>query len=80
MQPEILVALGATAAQGLFGRDFRVSRQRGDVFESDLAPHCYATLHPSALLRIPDPARRDVAFAEYVGDLSIAADLLRRTA
>lgn len=76
VRPEVLVALGATAAQGLFGPSFRVTQQRGDVFPTEMADHCYATLHPSALMRIPDADRRAAAFQAFVADLRIAADLL----
>ena len=51
VKPEILVALGATAAQALFGRDFRVTKQRGTPVETELAPEALATIHPSAILR-----------------------------
>lgn len=77
VKPEIIVALGATAAQGMFGKAFRVRQQRGEVFETELAPHCMATLHPSAVLRIPDSEKRAAAFEDFVADLRIAAELLR---
>ena len=53
IQPQVLVCLGATAAQALFGRQFRVSRQRRQWVESPLAPHATATVHPSSILRAP---------------------------
>lgn len=57
--PQIVVALGATAAQALFGKAFRVTRDRGRLLPTPLAPYGFATVHPSALLRAPDePARR----------------------
>jgi DNA polymerase len=52
--PRIIVALGATAALALFGRAFRVTRDRGRLMSSAFAPHALATVHPSALLRAPD--------------------------
>jgi uracil-DNA glycosylase len=55
IKPQIIVALGATAAQALFGRAFRVTRDRGRLVPSALAPYALATVHPSALLR-PRPA------------------------
>ena len=77
MRPRVLVALGATAAQALLGRSFRVTRQRGIPVESDLAPFVLATVHPSSILRAPDePARRE-AYAAFVADLRAAAELLR---
>lgn len=77
VRPRVLVALGATAAQALLGRSFRVTRQRGIPVESDLAPFVLATVHPSSILRAPDePARRE-AYAAFVADLRAAAKLLR---
>src|SRR5436190_717111 len=58
VKPQVLVCLGATAAQALLGRSFRVTRERGKPVESDLAPHVLATIHPSAH---PGPARRSSA-------------------
>jgi DNA polymerase len=75
VRPEVLVCLGATAAQALLGRDFRVTRQRGQVIESELAPHALATIHPSAILRA-DEADRDAELQAFVDDLRVAAKLL----
>jgi DNA polymerase len=69
--PELIVCLGATAAQALLGRDFRVTRQHGEVVESTLGP-TLATIHPSAVLRAPDEAR-DEAYDGLVADLRAAA-------
>ena len=69
--PELIVALGATAAQALLGREFRITRQRGEVLESDLGP-ILATIHPSAVLRAPDD-EREPAFRSLVDDLSVVA-------
>src|SRR5918992_4664598 len=75
VKPKALVALGATAAQALLGRQFRVSRQRGVPVESDLAPLVMATGHPSSILRA-DEEDRDDALAAFVGDLrALARDL-----
>jgi DNA polymerase len=76
VQPHVLVCLGATAAQALLGRTFRVTRERGRVIESDLAPHVLATIHPSAILRADD-ADRERERAALVADLQIAASLLQ---
>ena len=76
VQPRILVALGATAAQALLGRQFRLMRQRGEPVESDLAPHVVATVHPSSILRAPDDASREQAYADFVADLAVVAGLL----
>lgn len=71
IRPELIVALGATAAQALLGRSFRVTRQHGEVLDSDLGP-TLATIHPSAILRAPDDAR-DAAYDGMVADLRVAA-------
>ena len=73
IRPELIVCLGATAAQALLGRSFRVTQQHGEVLESDLGP-TLATIHPSAVLRAPD--ERDVMLAGMVADLRVAADRL----
>jgi uracil-DNA glycosylase len=73
VQPRVLVCLGATAAQALLGRDFRVSRMRGEPVESDLAEHVVATVHPSSILRADE---REREFAEFVKDLQKVAALL----
>jgi DNA polymerase len=75
VRPEVLVALGATAAQALFGKDFRVTKQRGRPVESKLAPHALATIHPSAILRA-DEAEREAELQALVDDLRAAAKLL----
>lgn len=70
--PELVVALGATAAQALMGRQFRVTRQHGQVLNVPWARGFLATVHPSSILRTPSPDR-DVAFAGLVDDLKAAA-------
>ena len=57
VKPQVIVALGATAAQALFGKGFRVTRERGRLVPFALAPYALATVHPSALLRAPDERR-----------------------
>jgi uracil-DNA glycosylase len=69
--PELIVCLGATAAQALLGRDFRVTRQHGEVLESELGA-TLATIHPSAVLRAPDDVR-DETYDGLVADLRAAA-------
>ena len=76
VRPRVLVCLGATAAQALLGRDFRVTRQRGELLESDLAPHVLATVHPSSVLRAPDDASRAAAYQGLVDDLTRVAKAL----
>jgi uracil-DNA glycosylase len=75
VQPQVLVLLGAVAAQSLLGRQFRVTQNRRRLVESDLAPAVTATIHPSAILR-SDPERREEELAAFVGDLRFAAALL----
>jgi uracil-DNA glycosylase len=73
VEPDVLVCMGATAAQALLGKQFRVTKERGRELESDLAPHVLATIHPSAVLRADD---RDAEFAGLVNDLKVVAGLL----
>lgn len=80
VQPRALVLLGATAAQALLGSSFRVSRQRGQFLESDLAPRVLATVHPSSILRAPDEEARALAYKGFVADLSVVAEELREPA
>jgi uracil-DNA glycosylase family protein len=77
VKPKVLVALGATAAQSLLGRQFRVTKQRGVPVESDLAPHVVATVHPSSILRQETEEDRAAAMADFVADLKVVAKLLR---
>ena len=75
VEPRVLVCLGATAAQALLGRQFRVTRERGKPVESDLAEHVLAPIHPSAILR-GDPESREQEYAAFVADLKAVAKLL----
>jgi uracil-DNA glycosylase family protein len=74
--PDVLVCLGATAAQALIGRDFRVSRQRGELVDSPLARYVIATVHPSSILRQRDDASRQAEYAAFVEDLRVVPPLL----
>jgi uracil-DNA glycosylase family protein len=76
VKPQALVALGATAAKALLGSSFRVSRQRGEFVESDLAPLVTATVHPSSILRIEDSDERRLAELDLVADLGKVAEKL----
>ena len=69
VRPRVLVCLGATAAQALLGPSFRVTRQRGELLDSDLAPKVLATVHPSSILRAPDAEARELAYKGFVADL-----------
>jgi uracil-DNA glycosylase family protein len=73
VQPRVLVCLGATAAQALLGRDFRVTQRRGELVETDLAPVATATVHPSSILRAPDEESRRAEYAAFVEDLRLVA-------
>lgn len=77
LQPRVIVCLGATAAQALLGRDFRVTKSRGKPVRSTLAPHVFATVHPSSILRAPDDDARETEMHAFVDDLAIVAELLR---
>jgi DNA polymerase len=74
--PSVLVCLGATAAQTLLGRQFRVTKHRGEWIESDLAEHVTATIHPSAILRQRDDESRRAEMAAFVEDLKLVATVL----
>jgi uracil-DNA glycosylase len=76
VQPKVLVCLGASAAQSLLGKDFRVSRDRGKLVRSELAPHVLATNHPASILRVPDRDAREQQRREFVQDLKKVSDLL----
>jgi DNA polymerase len=75
VRPRVLVLLGATAAQTLLGRQFRVTRFRGQLLESELADYVTATVHPSSILR-GEPEERETNFAAFVDDLRVVADVL----
>jgi len=76
LKPEIIVCLGATAAQALLGRQFRVTRQRGEFIPSPLASTVMATVHPSSILRAPDDEARRVQLESFILDLKKVAPLL----
>jgi uracil-DNA glycosylase family protein len=76
VSPRVLVCLGATAAQSLLGKQFRVTQHRGEWVESDLAERVTATIHPSAILRQRDDESRRREFAAFVDDLRIVAKVL----
>jgi uracil-DNA glycosylase family protein len=78
VEPEAVVLLGATAAKALLGSSFRVTRHRGELLDSDLAPLVSATIHPSAILRAPDDEARSRERASFADDLRAVARALRR--
>jgi DNA polymerase len=80
VKPEIIVCLGATAAQSLMGPAFRITRDHGLFFPTAWAPWLTATLHPSAILRMPDREKREEARAQLLDDLRKVADKLAAVA
>ncbi len=77
VRPEVVVALGATAAQALLGKDFRVTQRRGELIPSD-GRYLTATVHPSSILRAPDDESRHAEYARFVEDMKKIAAVLRR--
>jgi DNA polymerase len=73
VRPKVVVCLGATAAQALLGRTFKVTQQHGQWVEWPYEPLATATVHPSSILRAPDAAAREAAYAGMVADLRIVA-------
>jgi len=72
VKPKLLVCLGATAAQAIFGPSFRVTRERGKVLSSKFTPRVLATVHPSSLLRQADEESRQKEYKRFVSDLRAA--------
>ena len=77
VKPKVIVALGATAAQALLGPQFRVTKERGKILESTLAPYVMATVHPSSILRAPDDETRHLEHRRFVDDLKKLARVLK---
>ena len=77
VKPGVIVALGATAAQALLGPQFRVTKQRGQFIESDLAPYVMATVHPSSILRAPDDETRRLEYRLFIDDLKKLARVIK---
>jgi uracil-DNA glycosylase family protein len=71
LKPELMVCLGATAAQALLGREFRITKSHGQFFPHEWARLAMATVHPSAILRAPDAERRAQQYREFVADLAL---------
>jgi len=76
VEPEAVVALGAVAAKALLGSKFRVTRERGRLLRSDIAPLVAATIHPSAILRQRDDAQREAEREAFASDLAVVARAL----
>jgi uracil-DNA glycosylase len=79
VKPRVLVCLGASAAQALLGKDFRVSKDRGKPIPSPLAAQVVATVHPSSILRAQDDASREAQMHAFVEDLRLVARLVKNT-
>ncbi len=77
LKPAVIVCLGATAAQALLGKDFRVTKHRGEFVESALAPRVTALVHPSAILRAPDETSRHEEMKHFIDDLKKVAAAIR---
>jgi uracil-DNA glycosylase family protein len=77
LKPDVIVALGATAAQSLLGSKFRVTQQRGEFLKSDLAPYVMATVHPSSILRAPDDETRKLELRRFIDDLKKLARVIK---
>jgi uracil-DNA glycosylase len=76
LRPKGIVCLGATAAQTLLGKTFRVTQHRSEFVESTLAPYVAATIHPSAILRMPDESARHEEMQRFVADLKKIAKII----
>jgi uracil-DNA glycosylase len=79
VKPNVIVCLGATAAQALLGPKFKVSKQRGKFIESTLAPYIMATVHPSSILRAPDNETRHIEKRRFIDDLKRLAGVISKT-
>jgi uracil-DNA glycosylase len=78
LKPKVIVCLGATAAQAVIGRQFRVSQQRGEFVPSPLADYVTATVHPSSVLRAPDDETRRLEMERLIDDLRTVARVISR--
>ena len=75
IKPQVIVALGATAAQALLGPQFRVTKQRGEFLDFNLAQYVMATVHPSSILRAPDDETRRLEYRRFINDLKKLSDV-----
>jgi DNA polymerase len=74
ISPRILVCLGATAAQALLGKTFRVTKERGMWLDSPMAERVIATVHPSSILRAYDAETRELQYGDFIADLKVIAE------
>jgi uracil-DNA glycosylase family protein len=77
LKPQVVVCLGATAAQALIAPTFKVTQQRGKLIPSTVAPHVMATVHPSSILRAPGDAAREREMELFIADLKAVAKVMR---
>jgi len=75
-RPRVVVLLGATAAQALLGKSFKVTQRRGELIPSDLASYVMATVHPSSILRAPDDDSRHAEMARFIDDMKKIATVI----
>lgn len=78
VKPELIVCLGATAAQSVLGKSFKVTQHRGELISHELAPYVVATVHPSSILRAPDEQKRHEEMARFIEDLKQVAAVLKK--
>jgi uracil-DNA glycosylase family protein len=74
LEPESIVCLGASAVRSTFGKDLPILKSRGRWMTSPLCPKTLITVHPSSILRAPDEAAKERAFADFVADLELVAE------
>ena len=80
VKPTLVVAMGATAAQSVFGKITPINKSRGRLIDLDDGTTALVTIHPSYLLRLPDADAKALEYQRFVDDLKIAADLMRKSA
>ncbi len=80
IKPDLVVAMGATAAQSVFGKIMPINKNRGRLIELDDGTRALLTVHPSYLLRLPDADTKALEYQRFVDDLKMAADILRKSA
>ena len=80
IQPDLVVAMGATAAQCVFGKITPINKNRGRLIDLDDGTRVLVTVHPSYMLRLPDAEAKALEYQRFVADLKIAAELLRKSA
>jgi DNA polymerase len=79
IKPDIVVLMGATAAQALMGSSFRVTKERGHVIEgSGIAKWTFATVHPASVLRAPDDEMRRLAKEDFIHDFELVGDFFKK--